>query len=157
MSLNKTQKQLLANGLRGSTVPEVVAAVNTRDDIYLTTYCNLASTSNCWNPEMTSLELFTVSPIPVYRALDQGQRDSWQMMLDFAPQNFASNKRRKDVTDTWGLTESIPVLQGCQRKATNGELYLGSSTVTENTVSTLKLNTPGQLSVTDISDSLNSY
>ena len=67
------------------------------------------------------------------------------------------NKLRLAVIDVWGNTDSVAVLQACTRKATNGEKYLGTTTVTENTVTALKLVVPGQISISDVSSALNRF
>jgi hypothetical protein len=155
--LNQTQMQTLAAALRAEQNVDVVAAMSVRNDVFLTQWCNTAGSSDAWNPALSSKLLFEASDIGKFDNLTAGKRDAWRMMLDFAPIDFARNKMRKAVTDTWGATDSVAVLQACVRKATNGESYLGGTSATENTVTALKLSVPGNLSIDDISNSLNAY
>ena len=155
--LNETQKQTLAAALRAETNVNVVAAMAVRNDVFLTQWCNTAGSSDAWNPSLEAKALFEASDIGKFDNLTAGKRDAWRMMLDFAPIDFARNKMRKAVTDTWGAADSVAVLQACVRKATNGEAYLGGTSATENTVTALKLSVPGNLSLDDISKSLNGY
>ena len=155
--LTETQMQTLAAGLRAETNQGVIDAVAIRNDIFLLQWCNAASTQDAWNNALAAKLLFEASDIGKFDNLTSGKRDAWRMMLDFAPIDFARNKMRKAVVDTWGTTDSVAVLQACVRKATNGEKYLGGTSATENTVTAWKLNVPGTLSIDDVSNSLNAY
>ena len=157
MSLTPAQQQTLAAAIRAEANASVVAALTVRNDVFLRDWCNTAGTTDAWNPALTSKLLFEASDIGKFDNLTTGKRDAWRMLLDFGPIDFARNKMRKAVTDTWGTTDSVAVLQACVRKATNGEAYLGGTSATENTVTALKLNVPGNLSIDDISNSLNAY
>ena len=157
MSLNQTQMQTLASALRAETNVNVVAAMSVRNDVFLTQWCNTAGSSDAWNPAMDSKSLFEASDITKFDNLTAGKRDAWRVMLDFAPIDFSRNKMQKAAKDIWGVADSVAVLQACVRKATNGEAYLGGTSATENTVTALKLSVPGNLSLDDISNSLNAY
>ena len=107
-----------------------------------------------WVDQIT---LFEAGDVTKFDGLSAGKRDSWKLLLEFAPIDFARNKMRKAVTDIWGNTDSVAVLQACTRKATNAEKYLGGNSATENTVTALKLNWTGTISYSEIGEILNRY
>lgn len=155
--LTNTQMQKLATALRTETNPTVVAAMEIRNDVWLAEWCNADSAVDAWQPAMTNRLLFEAGNVTKFDGLTAGKRDSWKLLLEFAPIDFARNKMRKAVTDIWGNTDSVAVLQACTRKATNAENYLGGNSATENTVTAIKLNWTGTLSHSEISDMLNRY
>ena len=53
--------------------------------------------------------------------------------------------------------DAVAVLQACTRKATRGEVCLGGSDATTNTVTAKKLNYSGSISLDDVSNALNRY
>jgi len=155
--MNEAQKQTLAAALRAETDAGVVAMMSKRNDVGLAEWCNAASATDAWNPSMSARDLFEAGDVTKFDGLTAGKRDSWQLMLDFAPIDFARNKMRAAVKDVWGNTDSVAVLQACTRKATNAENYIGGNSATENTITALKLKWTGTLSHSDISDVLNRY
>lgn len=155
--LTNTQKQALAAALRAEQNATVVAAMAIRNDVYLADWCNANSAVDAWQPAMTNRQLFEATDVAKFDNLTSGKRDAWKLLLEFAPIDFARNKMRKAVTDTWGNTDSVAVLQACVRKATNAEKYLGGNSATENTVTALKLNWFGTFGYNEISDILNRY
>jgi hypothetical protein len=155
--LTIAQQQTLAAALRAETDQGVIDALAIRNDTALLEWCNAAGAQDAWHPALTAKLLFEASDIGKFDNLTAGKRDAWRMMLDFAPIDFARNKMRKAVTDTWGVTDSVAVLQACVRKATHAEAYLGGTSATENTVTALKLTVPGNLSLNDVSNALNAY
>jgi hypothetical protein len=157
MSLTDTQLQTLATALRAETDSNVVNYLANRMDVQLAEWCNTASTSDAWNPAMTGSSMFEATNVVRFDTLTAGKRDSWKLMLDFTPLDMGRNKLRLAVIDVWGSTDSVAVLTACTRKATNGEKYLGTTTVTENTVTALKLVAPGQISISDVSSALNRF
>lgn len=155
--MTETKKQALAAALRAETDAGVVAMMAIRNDVGLAEWCNAASAVDAWQPAMTNRLLFEAGDVTKFDGLSAGKRDSWKLLLEFAPIDFARNKMRKAVTDIWGNTDSVAVLQACTRKATNAENYLGGNSATENTVTAIKLNWTGTLSHSEISDMLNRY
>ena len=155
--LNETQKQTLAAALRAETDAGVVAMMAIRNDVWLAEWCNAASAVDVWQPAMTNRLLFEAGDVTKFDGLSAGKRDSWKLLLEFAPIDFSSNKMRKAVTDIWGNTDSVAVLQACTRKATNAEKYLGGNSATENTVTALKLKWTGTTSYSEIGEILNRY
>jgi hypothetical protein len=157
MSLTDTQLQTLATAIRAETNQACVDALAIRNDVAMTAWINADSTQDAWQSAMTGKLLFEASDIGKFDNLTSGKRDAWRMMLDFQPIDFARNKMRKAVTDTWGTTDSVAVLQACTRKATNGEKYLGGTAATENTVTAWKLSYAGSIGMTEISTALNRF
>lgn len=155
--LTDAQKQTLAAALRAETNAGVVAALAIRNDVFLADWCNASSASDAWQPAMTSRLLFEATDVAKFDNLTAGKRDAWKLMLEFAPIDFARNKMRKAVTDTWGATDSVSVLGACVRKATNAENYLGGTSATVNTVTALKLNWSGVVFLNDVSGALNQF
>ncbi len=155
--MTETQKQTLAAALRAETNSSVVSMMAIRNDVGLAEWCNADSAVDAWQPAMTNRLLFEAGDVTKFDGLSAGKRDSWKLLLEFAPIDFARNKMRKAVTDIWGNTDSVAVLQACTRKATNAEKYLGGNSATENTVTAFKLNWTGVLSHSEISDVLNRY
>ena len=155
--ISETQKQTLAAALRAETDAGVVAMMAIRNDVGLAEWCNAPSGVDAWQPAMTNRLLFEAGDVTKFDGLTAGRRDSWKLMLEFAPIDFSRNKMRKAVTDIWGNTDSVAVLQSCTRKATNAEKYLGGNSATENTVTALKLNWTGTTSYSEIGEILNRY
>lgn len=158
MILNKSQMQTLATALRTSTVPVVMDCfgANFRDDTGLLQWCNDNSASDAWPNEITQGELFEAGNMATFGALSQGNREAWKMILDNAPINLARNRLRKAVSEIW-LADAAGVLQRCLRKASNGEVILGGTSINEGAVTALKLNTHGMLTLSDISTALDRY
>jgi hypothetical protein len=155
--MTESQYQTLAAALRAETDAGVVNYLANRMDVQLAEWCNADSAVVAWQPAMTNRLLFEAGDVTKFDGLSAGKRDSWKLLLEFAPIDFSRNKMRKAVTDIWGNTDSVAVLQACTRKATNAENYLGGNSATENTVTALKLKWTGVLSHSEISDVLNRY
>lgn len=155
--ITEDQKQTLAAALRASTDQTVIDALAIRNDPALADWCNAASAADAWHPALSIRLLFEATSVSKFDNLSAGKRDAWRLMLDAAPLDCARNKMRNAVTDIWGATDSVAVLQACTRKATNAENIFGGNSATENTVTALKLNWFGLLSHPEISDMLNHY
>ncbi len=153
--LTPAQETTLITALRAETNQSVVDALAIGNVTYLVEWCNGLSTTDAWNSQMTAQALFEDSDITKFDSLTAGKRDAWRMMLDFAPIDCSKLKNRKAIQDVWGNTDSIPILQDCRRKATRGEVYLGGSSATTNTVTATKLNWEGSLSINDIASAIN--
>ena len=157
MALTTAQQQTLATALRAETDAGVVAALAIRNDVALTTWCNSLSSVDAWHNAMGKQDLFEAMDITKFDGLTAGKRDAWRLLLEFAPIDFTRQKLRKAVQDAWGNTDSVAVLQACTRKATRGEVYLGGTDATTNTVTAKKLNYTGSISLDDVSNVLNRY
>lgn len=155
--MTDSELQTLAQALRAETDPAVVAALAIRDDYTLMLWCNGESAHDAWHEAMGARSLFELMNITSFDSLTPGKRAAWELMLAYAPLDMARAKYRAALPDIWGTAPSVAMLQGCTRKATRGEVYLGGNSATTNTVSALKLNVPGQIQVNTISEALNRF
>lgn len=151
------QLQTLAAAIRAETNQACVDALANRNDVAMKQWINADSAQSAWNPAMTAIDMFEVTDVTKFDGLVAGKREAWRLMLDFAPINFGRQKFRKAVTDAWGTADSKAILTACTRPATNGEKYLGGTTATENTISAWKLNFPGNIGISEISNALNRF
>ncbi len=155
--LTVPQAQLLAAGLRAETNQTVVDALAARDDYTLSLWVNTNSIQDAWNAAMQKRDLFEATDITSFDTVTAGKREAWGLMLDNAPLDMSRNKLRKAVVDVWGSTTGVTVLQACLRKATNGEVYIGGTSQTTQTVAGLNLKYAGPISINDISNALNNF
>jgi hypothetical protein len=155
--LTDSQKQSLAAALRADANQTVVDALAGRNDSALAQYCNTASAQDVWNEAMSAALLFEATDITQFDGLTAGKRDAWRLLMQYAPVDMRKNKLRKAVEDAWGPSNSVAVLQACVRKATYGELYFGGNSATTNTVTGMRLNFYGQITVDDIGSALRDY
>lgn len=153
--LTTAQMTTLAAGLRASTDQTVVSALAIRNDTALADWCNANSTIDAWNNAVDKRGLFEATDVAKFDNLTAGKRELWTLLLDNAPIDFSRNKMRKAIEDTWGATDSVPILTSCTRKATNGELILGYTEATTNGVTAKKLDVPGQIRDGEVSMALN--
>jgi hypothetical protein len=153
--LTDAQKTTLAAALRAETDQTVVDALAIRNDMALTAWCNTVTATDAWHHAMTKGDLFTATDITNFDALTAGKRDAWRLLMENAPIDMRRNEMRKVVKDVWGGSLDDGVLAQCTRKATKGELYLGSIDISETTVTAKKLEVPGTISLSDVSDALN--
>lgn len=153
--LTNTQKTTLAAALRAETNQGVIDAVAISNITFLVEWCNGESATDAWNTAVSGSQLFEYTDVTKFDGLTAGKRDAWRLMLDFSPIDMSRAKNRRAVQDVWGNTDSVPILQDMRRKATRGEAYLGGSSATTNTVTALKLNYVGSLSIDDIATALN--
>lgn len=151
------QQQALVQALRSETNATVVAAIAARNDTQLLSWCNDLSTADAWSDAMDSKSLFQAADITKFDNLTAGKRDAYRMMLDYAPHDMSKNANRKAVLDIWGVTDSVPVLQACVRKATRAETYIGGTVAATNGVSALKLSWSGKVDLETLSTALNTY
>ncbi len=155
--LTESQYQILSTQIRADADAGVIAALAQRNDTGLVVLLNTASAVDAWVPSMVKRDLFEATDITKFDSLTAGKRDAWKLLLDNTPIDMTRQKNRKAVEDTWGNVDSVTVLQACTRKATRGENYFGSASATTNTVTAVKLNLPGNLTLNDVSYALNKY
>ena len=155
--LTSSQAQLLAAGIKAEVTQSVKDALAVRDDYTLTLWVNTSSTQDAWNAVMQKRDLFEATDITNFDTLTAGKREAWGLMLDNTPLDMSRNKMRKAAVDVWGNTLSVVVLQSCLRKATNGEVYIGGTSATTNTVTGLNLKFAGNITIDDVSMALNNY
>lgn len=156
--MTPTQLQTLRTAINASTDPAVIAArtPETRDDRVVQAWLNSAHpTAMAWIATMTARALFEAADITKFDALTAGKRESWRILLDFAPIDFTVGQNRKAIADIWGTADGVAVLQACRRPATVAENALGGNTATTNTVAALRLSVPGPVSLDDTSAALN--
>jgi hypothetical protein len=160
MALTPAQLTTLKAAILADTDAGVVAARAIRNDTALVAWCNSPGPVDAWQDAMTALALFEdATDVAKFDGLTAGKRDAWDLMLRFAPIDFSRQKNRKAAQDVWGNTDSVAVLQACRRKATRAEVYItpniGGNQATTNTVTALKLNWTGMVSLNELSDALN--
>ena len=149
--LTTQQQTTLVNALLASTNTTLAPLVLARDNVLIADYLNQLSTTDAWGESVGNDILFDAMDFTKFDTLTAGKRDAWALFLQYAPFDFGRNRFRKAVADIWGNTDSVPILELCRRKATNGELIFGGTTKITNTVSGLDLNFEGNISVDDVS------
>jgi hypothetical protein len=153
--LTLAQETTLVAALKASTDQTLAPLVTARDNVLIADWLNTLSTTTAWNEAMSARDLFEAMDVTKFDSVVAGKRESWRLFLDFAPHDFGKPVIRKVIEDVWGTTDGVAILQACTRKATNGELMLGGSTETRNTVSALDLNKEGPFSINDVSVAFN--
>jgi hypothetical protein len=153
--LTPAQETDLVNALKASTDPVLAPLVVARDNVLISEWLNTLSNTSAWNEAMTANALFEAMDVTKFDTVAAGKRDAWRLFLDFAPHDFGKPAIRKVIEDVWGTADGVAVLQACTRKATNGEVMLGGSVETRNTVSATDLNKEGPFSVNDVSVAFN--
>jgi len=158
MALTDTQLTTLGAAMMAETDPVFLARIP-GDDMWVTQWVNTETANDAWHNGCAKRELFESTNVTKFDNLTAGKRDAWKLMLDNAPIDMTRQPMRKAIIDIWGSVDSASVLQSCLKKATRGEMYLGSSTVaTSNpTVSALKLNYQGAISLNEVSMALNKF
>ena len=155
--MKNTELQTLATAIRAETDQSVIDALAIRNDTALAEWCNSNSNTDAWSTSVSSRELFESTDIAKFDNLSAGKRDAYRLLLAYTPVDASRNKIRKALSDIWGTTDSVSLLSACIRKATNAEVYLGGTSATTDTVTGLKLNFNGYVSVDDVSIALNKY
>jgi len=104
----------------------------------------------------TDADIRSVDDAPDYStfdALSAGKRDSWARFLGFG-RDFSRNKVRKWITDVWGNatagTNAEAILLAGTRNITRAEKIIGGNSATTGTVTAIKPNWTGTVSVYDI-------
>jgi hypothetical protein len=145
----------LVTALRASADPYVQSLIysngNDCDNIRMADWLNSLTTEYVWDYAMASTSLFEATDITKFDTLSAGKRDAWRLMLAFSPLDMRKSKYRKAITDVWGSTDAVPLLQSCLRKATNVQLILGGTTVTTLTVTGLRLGFVDTVTYDDVS------
>jgi len=132
----------------------------TTDRALLTEKLNANANPNvlAWRTSVAPEEMDEAADYTVFDSISAGKRDSWGFMIAF-PRNFTRNKIRKWVTDVWGnatvnsAAESI--LQAATEKASRAENALGGNSVTVGTVTAIKRNWEGDVTIQDIAEMFN--
>jgi len=116
----------------------------------ISNYLNAASTVDAWNDSIDSRTLFEAMDITLYDAVTAGKRDSWSLLLQFAPVDMKRAQYRKAIVDVWGTVSAPAILTACLRKATNLERYLANAAVTTQGVSGVRLTFSGSIPVNEV-------
>jgi hypothetical protein len=127
--LTNAQKTTLANGIKASTVPAVVAALAAGDRQTITDWINGNSTQDAWHSAVTATMLREAMDLTKFDALSAGKRDSWWIMMDFARDeavDFGKAANRKAVLDVWGRQM---VLRSCRASSARRRTASRSSTL----------------------------
>lgn len=151
------QMQALKAALLAETNVEAAEAMRIRNDVFLTEWCNAPSAVSVWNYEMGQRDLFEATDVTKFDGLTAGKRDAWKLLLGNAPIDMSRNKMRKAVIDIWGNVDSKAVLAACLKPATNLQAYIGGTSVTENTITGVKLNCTETIDINQLSYILNTY
>jgi hypothetical protein len=156
--LTNVQLQTLAAHIRANTDPAVVSALAVRNDVAIAAWYNQKSTTDAWRIAVSRNDLFEQMPIATYDGLSAGKRQAWQVMLDCAPVDFSLANMRKGVLDMWAATDANAILAtACVEKTLNGEVVFGGESKTSGTVTAIKRNYIGIISLNDVSNALNAY
>lgn len=153
--MDATQRAQLGTALRAETDQGVVAAIAARNDSAVVAWCNSLSAIDAWLSSASDRDLFEATDVAKFDNLTAGKREAQGRLERFAPLDFTRQKMRKAMQDIWGNADSVAVLQALRRKATRAEVYLGGNEATTNTVTALKLNFEGDVSVEDVGRALN--
>jgi hypothetical protein len=161
MALTTTQKQTLAAALRAETDPTIAGptgALAIRNDVAIAAWCNGAHPSQkAWKAIASRRDLFEAMQVTKFDGITQGKRDAYVVMMDNTPIDFGRNAMRSAVVDVWGNTDSVAVLTALTESATRGEVYIGGTSKTTNTVAALDRAALGPYDLNEISDALNRF
>jgi hypothetical protein len=136
----------------------VIDALAVRNDVAITNWYNQASTTDAWRVAVPKEDLFEQMPIATFDGLTAGKRQAWQIMLDCSPVNFGLANMRKGVLDIWAASDANAILSSaCVEKALRGEIVFGGESKTSGTVTAIKRNFIGTISLNDVSNALNAY
>lgn len=158
--LDSTQKATIKTYIAGQGDLAPLASGPTTDRVALVAALNANANPNvtAWRSKVTPAEMDEAADYTVFDAIAAGKRDSWGFMIAFA-RDFTRNKVRKWVTDVWGnatagsAAESI--LQAGTEKASRAENVFGGTSITVGTVTALKRNWEGDVTVQDIAEMYN--
>lgn len=161
MALTPNQELTLANGLRASTDPVVIAALAIRDDVTLTNWLNSAASPTilAWKENVPANDSDEAPDYSTFDSIVPGKRDSWGFFLR-VPRDFSKNKVRKWVTDVWGnataASNAEAILQTATEPLTNAQKILGQgNNATTGTVTATRRTFSGVLDITSVSVALN--
>ena len=163
MALTDAQLQTLAQGIRASTEPAVVAALAIRNDVALTAWCNAASSFICWRKSVQTAEVGKAVNYIAVEAMTDANRTRITTFYAMNPQTF---EPRADIRTFWDNTfsgalggqgqatrDALTALW--RRAATNAERFFATGTGTNATPGDLGLEVT--LSITEVSTALNRF
>jgi hypothetical protein len=163
--LTIAQLQALKAGILAETDPTFVAYRTNGQTPLIAAWLNAAKVPNvkAWAKDVDPRDTDEATPWTQFDSITQaGRRDSWVHAFMRYPRDYRKASVRKWVTDVWGNatagSNSEAILVGAgQRNITRAEAILGGSTsVSVNSVSALKLDWEGPLTDMDISAAMES-
>ncbi len=157
--LTPAQLATLRAAILAETNPTAVAARDARADNALADWYNGPSNVDAWSESADARALDEGADYSAFDSVVAGKRAAWDLFLRYAPRDMSRTKNRKVVTDVWGnataasVAESI--LQASRVKASRFEVVFAGATTNTGTVSAIKRDVLGPVSVDDISRALN--
>jgi len=153
MNLTNAQKLQVKNALSSNSA--ISSFVSNRQDVAVSNWCNSESNTISWMTNVSSRDLFEMTPIAKYIALTVPARSAWDLMLRHAPIDFSRVKFRNALVDIWGTADANIFLNGVTEKATILETIIGGSQVSTNGVGALKRTVNGTVTQEEMSRILN--
>lgn len=161
MGLTSQQITALRTAIHAETDPSVVQWRNpaTRDDGSLRTWLNQPSATLAWGENVASKALDEGADYSTFDSIAAGKRDAWAIFLQYGPRDMSKNKNRKVVTDVWGNatggSTAEAILQAATLLATHAEAYLGGNSGSTGTVTAIKRNWVGVVTLDEVAAILN--
>lgn len=162
MRTTAAQRATLKTALLANPDPDVQAAVAIGNATFLLGYLNANQSPavKAWRVSVSPLESDEATPWPAFDGLVQGKRESWVHAFLRYERDYSKGPVRKWITDTWGNatagSNAANILTDAGlRNITRAEAILGgSNTASTNTVSGLKLDWEGPLTLDDVGRAL---
>jgi hypothetical protein len=162
--MTEAEKQELVTALRASADANIISMIApaTRNDNALMEYLNAKANPavKAWRTSLPTNDADDAPDYSTYDALQAGKRDSWNLFLR-APRDLTRNKVRKWITDVWGSStngsNAEAILLAGTENATRAEVMLGGSDASTGSVTALKRDWSGSVSLQELSDALNKY
>lgn len=156
--LSSAQRVTFAAAVNAETNAGLVACRTIRDDTCIQAFYNASTSNKAWRESVTAKEVFEAMNLPNFDGLSAGKRDAMRTMLDFAPLDFSRQKVRKAISDIWTTaTDRDAILNAATENASRFEMIFAGASATEGTVTAVKRNVLGPVSINDVSNSLNGY
>ncbi len=161
MALTNQQIAALRVAINAETDPQVVQwrSPATRDDGSLRTWLNQPSTTQAWGESVAAKTLDEGADYSTFDSVAAGKRDAWALFLQYAPRDMSKNKNRKVVTDVWGNATAASVagsiLLASLVYATHAEAYLGGNSGSTGTVTAIRRNWVGMVTLDEVAAILN--
>ena len=149
------QMQTLAAHIRANTDPVIVAALAGRNDNAITDWYNTATTTKGWQTSVGREVLFGSLNLTTYDGLTAGKRDSFRLIFDSAPVDFTNDKIRAAIVDIFGAVDEAVMLSAGTVFINRVEEVFGGASATSGTVTAIKRNFVGTVSLNEVSVALN--
>lgn len=156
--LTEAQMQLFATHIKANTDSVVHEALVIGDDRVIADWYNQVNgVTKAWRVEVPKQTLFEAMNLTTYDNLTAGKRDAWSLVMSMAPINATNANLRQGIVDIFGKTDSVAILNACLEYARNCELVFGTTSKTTNNVVGVVRDYVGEISLDDVSNSLNKY